>query len=319
MSRPSTARHISYDLRPAKQTERRIIVDILKMSGECGLRPINQYRYVGMGANRFYDFLLLHRYLGINDMISLEHDRNMFERALFNCPFYFIDVRCESVAAFIAKDIPQSPTVYWFDYDGGLGEEVSADIMSLAGKLRLGDFFFITVFAGVPRFLENQSDEGRLAWFQDTFGELSGEINIGDVERAKFSSALHKILISSFKYAFALRGEGKFVPLLQVQYSDSVPMLTVGGSFLGNSQATAYCEIVPSVMPFLSVTTSVLYKIKSLNLTEKERVLFDRAVTAPDSRREERDSLTKMGFEDTELSSYKDLFRYLPRYVEAIV
>ncbi len=60
----STARFISYDLRPAKQSERTILLDLLRLTSDSGLN-ITGYRYVGMGANRFYDFLLMHKYLGL--------------------------------------------------------------------------------------------------------------------------------------------------------------------------------------------------------------------------------------------------------------
>jgi hypothetical protein len=115
----STAKWISYDLRPAKQSERRILLDVLKTAGEAGL-PLSGYRYVGMGAVRFYDFLLVHRYLGIDHMISLEHDNKMFKRAEFNVPFSFIEVRNCTSTTFIADDSYSEPTVAWFDYDGGL-------------------------------------------------------------------------------------------------------------------------------------------------------------------------------------------------------
>jgi len=69
--KPSTTDFISYDLRPAKQTERRILLDFLKCANECGM-TISDCRYVGMGGTAFYDFHLMHRFLGVNRMTSLE-------------------------------------------------------------------------------------------------------------------------------------------------------------------------------------------------------------------------------------------------------
>ena len=115
MSR-STANFISYDLRPAKQSERRMLLDLMQVAGDCGF-PITDYRYVGMGANRFYDFLLIHKYLGVNKMISLEHDPIMYGRAMFNCPYSFIDVRKKSIAEFISGDSFSDKSLLWFDYD----------------------------------------------------------------------------------------------------------------------------------------------------------------------------------------------------------
>jgi hypothetical protein len=318
VARSSTARFISYDLRPAKQSERRILIDILKIGGDCGL-PIDQYRYVGMGANRFYDFLLLHKYLGISTMTSLEHDPEMFKRAVFNVPYGFIDVQEKSAAAFVGEDSAEAPSIYWLDYDGGIGPDVVGDISSFSSKLKIGDFCFITVFGGPPRVLEQENDQGRLVWLQDNMGDLAGEIVLEDVERSNFTKAIHKLLIAAFRNAFSPRRDGVFVPLLQVEYSDSTPMVTVGGALLSDGQAVNYRSKIKRALPFLNTTEAVMYHIKSLNLTERERVLFDRAVTSPSRRRVERNALKRLGFKADQIAAYKDLVRYLPRYVETIV
>lgn len=79
----STATFISYNLRPAKQAERRLLLDFLKCASQIGL-AISSYRYVGMGGTMFYDFYLMHRFLGITNMISLERDKKICPRARFN-------------------------------------------------------------------------------------------------------------------------------------------------------------------------------------------------------------------------------------------
>jgi hypothetical protein len=314
----STANFISYDLRPAKQTERRILIDVLKTGGDCGL-PLHEYRYVGMGANRFYDFLLMHKHLGMTDMVSLEHDPVMFKRALFNVPYSFIDVRQESVAAFIANDVSPAPSVYWLDYDGGIGGPIVRDIAALGMKLKVGDFAFVTVFGGPPRLLERMNDRERLAWIQDHLGDVSGEVIIEDMQRSGFPTAVFKILLAAFKNAVAPRRDGVFVPLLKVEYSDSSTMITVGGAFLHPGQAMTYKERLGLTLPFLTMPDTDLYEIGSLHITDRERHLFDRAATASKKRTAERNALTSFGFDDNDIAMYRDLIRYLPRYVETMV
>ncbi len=184
----STAGFISYDLRPSKQSERRILLDVLKIAGDCGL-PIREYRYVGMGANRFYDFLLIHKYLGLNNMVSLEHDPAMYRRALLNKPYNFIDVQNRNAAAFIEADDFIEPCVLWLDYDGGIGPHVVRDISSAALKLKVGDFCFVTVYGGPPKLLEPMSDPERLAWLQDNLGDVAGDIQLADVQNADSDDA----------------------------------------------------------------------------------------------------------------------------------
>lgn len=314
----STAKFISYDLRPAKQSERRILLDLLKIAGDCDL-DIPSYRYVGMGANRFYDFLLIHKYLGIKRMISLEHNSVMFKRAVFNLPYKFIEVQEETAEEFIINDEFSQPSILWFDYDGGIKPHIVNDIGSLSSKLKVGDFCFVTVSGGLIKSLNKKNSQSRLEWFQEQFGDVAGEVSLTDVQDFSFPVAVHKVLIASFLNAFSIRRDGSFVPFLQVKYTDSVPMITVGGGFLADGYASGFKNRVSTALPFLSIENTKLYEIKSLHLTERERVLFDLATTAPDKRSSEHRKLKKLGFKDDEISAYKDLIRFLPRYVETII
>lgn len=314
----STASFISYDIRPAKQSERRILLDLLKIAGDCGL-PIADYRYVGMGANRFYDFLLIHKYLGIANMISLEHDPIMFQRAVFNCPYRFIDVQEKTAVDFITGDPFSVSSILWLDYDGGISPRIVRDIASLSTKLRVGDFCFVTVFGGPPGALDRENNQARLVWFQDQLGDVANEVSLADVEKASFSDAVHKVLITAFRNAFSVRRDGQFTPFLQVEYTDSSPMITVGGGLLEEGKALSFMRRIKKALPFLSAEDATLYEIKSLHLTERERGLFDRATTQATKRSSERNQLKKLGFKETEIAAYKDLIRYLPRYVETIV
>lgn len=314
----STARFISYDLRPAKQSERRIISDILKIGGDCGL-PISKYRYVGMGANRFYDFLLLHRYIGVCKMVSLEHDPIMYERALFNVPFGFIDVRNDTTEQFLTTDSNEEPTIYWFDYDGGIGPHILRDIASLSTGMKVGDLAFVTVYGGPPAAIDRAGDQERHLWLHDTLGDVSLDVSVEDAQRANFSVAVHKILMAAFRNGFAPRADGQFVPLLQAEYADTKPMVTVGGAFLTGGQAVDYRRKMKDGLPFLTTADARMYVIESLNLTERERAVFDRVVTSPRRKRSDMNTLRTLGFGDAEVAAYRDLIRHLPRYFEAIV
>ncbi len=320
MTRPakSTAKFISYDLRPAKQSERGMLVDVLKIGGDCGL-GIREYRYVGMGANRFYDFLLLHKYLGIRDMISLEHDEGMYARAVYNVPYRFIDVRHTTVVEFLANDQKDKPEILWLDYDGGISQDIVADIMNMANRLKQGDFCFITVSGRPPRVLDRSSDADRYTKIRESMGDLAGEVTVKDVEQSSFPLAVHKILFAAFRNAFALRRDGTFVPLVQVEYADSTPMVTVGGAMLSDDTAAAYRRRMKHAFPYLSTDALRLYDIRSFNLTERERSLFDRASTAQSKRSPEWNALKKLGFKEADFQAYNQLIRYLPRYVETIV
>jgi hypothetical protein len=72
-------------------------------------------------------------------------------------------------------------------------------------------------------------------------------------------------------------------------------------------------------LPFLIGEREHIYRIKSFHLTERERALFDRAATSPRRSRADLNKLKQLGFNDSEFEAYKQLIRYLPRYVETAV
>ena len=60
---------VDYNLRPAKQIERRMILDTFHNLGTVGF-PIRDYKYVGFGSIYFVDFAMFHKLLGIRKLLS---------------------------------------------------------------------------------------------------------------------------------------------------------------------------------------------------------------------------------------------------------
>lgn len=314
--KPSTAIFVPYNLRPAKQAERRVLLDFLKCANEAGLN-ISDCRYVGMGGTMFYDFHLIHRFLGINQMVSLERDPDIFSRCEFNRPFDFIKVENMAAATFLAKDNDDATTIYWFDYDDGFGPDIIADILSLGTRVKVGGFAFVTVYAGPPGILQKQSKEQRLEYFQQYMGDFSLGLTADQMETATFPKIVHQTLVTAFQNAFSARTDGKFQVLFQVQYKDSTPMITVGGCFSEVADGRDILNRVNTDLPFLLKGRP--YQIRQMNLTERERELFDMAVTNRRKNSKQANSLRSLGFKNRDFETYRDLIRFLPRYYESII
>lgn len=318
MAPQSTAKFVSYDLRPAKQCERKMMLDSFSTAMESGF-PISNYRYVGMGANRFYDFILMHKYLGIDKMISLEHDKDMFRRAEFNRPYKFIKILKTTAHGFISSDKFSGNSIYWMDYDGGIRPDITQDITSLAPSVRLGDFIFFTVCGIPPKRLNKRSSSDRLSELKDTFRSLANSLTREDMENVNFTKAVHKILHAAFTNAFVVRDEGVFRPFFQVEYADGLDMLTYGGVFAESAKCKKFVDLLKVKVPFLKHRILQNYRIRKFDLTEKERNLFDLATTAKGSDAKEIGELKRLGFRAEELRSYGELLRYHPRYVETFI
>ena len=186
----STANFIFYNLRPAKQAERRILLDFLKCANGMGI-PFSQFRYVGMGGTTFYDFHLLHRFLGVNNMISLERDPKIHPRSLFNRPFDFIAVKNETISSFLTRDKDETVTIYWLDYDDSIGPDITADIAALGTRVKVGGFAFLTVCAQFPGGL--QVPQKRLDYLQEYLGEFAVGLTIADMQNAVLPETIYRI------------------------------------------------------------------------------------------------------------------------------
>src|SRR5690349_17029565 len=80
----------NYLLRPAKQVERKLIIDCMLRLGRAGYH-ITDYRYVGFGSPYYADFVIFHKYLGIEDMVCIEGSP-IENRMKFNKPYPFINL-----------------------------------------------------------------------------------------------------------------------------------------------------------------------------------------------------------------------------------
>ena len=318
MAPQSTAKYVSYGLRPAKQCERKLMLETFRVAMECGF-PIPDYRYVGMGGNRFYDFLLMHKTFGITRMVSLEHDRKMMPRAVFNNPYKFIEVLPVSSQDFIFSDEFTGPSIYWMDYDCRISQGIIDDIGSLGRKVTPGDFVFFTVCGDIPRRFDGVSGQRRLLDVREIFGDFANDLDVEDMENANFPSTVHQIMNKALQHTFVVRRDGTFQILFQVEYADGVNMITVGGVFSDSSKCGKLVKRLQERIPFLSTKPLTRYCIRRFDLTEKERDLFDRAATAKRLNAKELNELKRLRFRDRELESYRELLRYHPRYVETLL
>lgn len=71
---------INYSLRPAKNIERKMILEALYRLSS--FHSIREYQYIGFGSTFFTDFSLFHKNMGINDLYSIEIEEDYKERLI---------------------------------------------------------------------------------------------------------------------------------------------------------------------------------------------------------------------------------------------
>ena len=172
-----------YALRPSKQVERMLIVEMLHhLSQDLPNLRLSEYSYVGFGSPYYTDFILFHKYLYIKHMVCIE-GKPIPKRMDFNKPYDFIDLWMEMFSAFLPRLDRQTPHVLWLDYDTPLSGEHIKDIQGAANVLQAGSFLFVTLDADgrIPDDLDlpDRSDDEKyddtVQLYRDDFGRYTAE------------------------------------------------------------------------------------------------------------------------------------------------
>jgi len=302
---------VPYDLRPAKQVERRMLVESLQQIATLGF-PIRDYQYTGFGSVYFIDFVLFHKSLGISKMLSVEYDSAIEKRVKFNQPFRCVTIKLGPIADFIPTLSRKRRHLLWLDYDSVITESHLQDIWLAAAQLPTGSILLVTVDVEPP------VKEGTPAKWKDYFSTEAGtylgtnsarkhfvESNLIDINR--------HILFNVIKSGLASRDE-TFIPLYSFEYADGHRMLTVGG-MIGTplNRETLRASTLKDLKYMKFEEADRPFAINIPRLTRKERLFLDKNMPAH----------AKWALRDFELpaemlQSYKDIYRYLPVYGELV-
>ena len=312
MSIPSFEK-INYSLRPAKNIQRKMIVEALNRLR--AFNALDSYRYVGFGSPYFSDFSLVHRALGIQNMVCIERESHRAERFEFNRPFNCIELKFgESSVILPSLDWEEIPTIIWLDYDGAISRTVLSDIDIVCSSLTAGSFFLVTIRGDGRDFGQNPDE--RLDQIKTELGNrLPSSASPSDAKSENFGKLLWQMLDSEIRRVVIERGAAfdadsrlKYEQVLHFAYSDSTPMLTVGGIVYQNEQRARFTECNFAKLPY-SRSSGDVYRIEAPPLTFKEMRALDAQLPGA--------CPSLAGLPDEQVQQYAEHYRYFPNYVEA--
>jgi len=261
-------------MRPAKATIRRMIVEVLSKLEP--LAPLNQYRYVGMGSIFFRDFQVIHRRLGIDDMITIEGDHAAAERVRFNIPLACVSPMIEQTSTALPKIALESkPHIIWLDYEQRVDQQVLADVDEAVLRCAKGSVVIVSVNADRWR---DRND--RESWLSD----------LGPAEQRpnpKTPSKLREYALLSYRVLrtrldSAIRSRNAGLPasqqvvlrqVLHLLHKDGQQMLNVGAVLVGRADEEKWnaCGIEP--LEFVR-SGEVPFKVEVPILTKREADLL---------------------------------------------
>lgn len=325
---PESGRVLNYSLRHAKNIER-------KMMGEAFARlspiaPLTKYRYIGFGSEFFNDFSLYHQKLGIQSMISIEHDEGRLQRCRFNQPYKCVRVRGGSASVVLPKLGWKPRTIVWLDYVSKLNKMIVDDIRFVASRVVSGSAGIWTVNANPwsgavdaetqEKIQASDWPQRRLAKLRDLFGGTRKFQELSGSELAQWGLAkiFRDVIVDEIRSTLNDRNAAadkeehiRFKQCFHFRYADGQRMLTVGGIFLNKRDETRLGEEPFADLDFIR-EDETSYELVPPTLTGREIRYLNQLLPHKTPR------LSKVKWlRADEAESFKALYRYYPVFAES--
>ncbi|MBS4017596.1 MAG: hypothetical protein KGZ68_05105 [Dechloromonas sp.] len=309
---------INYSLRPSKSIQRQIVFSGLRLLQRT-LGLSNQV-YVGFGSIWFTDFVMAHKLLGIDDMVSLEADDIGYKRAVFNSPYATIKVAhgysyTELPKLYVDATLNGRPWVVWLDYDYELNESLRDDIRSVIENAPANSIFLVT-FNGIDRRYGDGSAR------PERIRELLGSVVPDSLTKAQcktplLQASLADLTLDYMKSVAADRARpGGFVSGFRVLYRDGPHMITVGGVLPDKEHLSAAEEVLAAGEPYWPCFPAT--PIEAPHLTIREAALLQSQL--PCSAPLTRAIVKTLGFdlEDSQIDAFARYYREYPAYAQIL-
>ena len=314
---------INYRLRPAKAVERKIICDSLRCLSPFG--EIKTYRYVGFGSTYFSDFIVFHKSLHIEDMISIEKDRNAKHRFEYNRPFGCIKIEYGNSYEVLPTLEWSKKSIVWLDYDSPLEKKILDDIDTLTTKLVSGSVLIVTVSAEPERppnegLSIDEIHEFRTEKLHEkltTEKKIPIDLKPSDLTGKNLAKLYKRIIDNQLKQSLSNANSARsqdqklnYKQIFDFRYADGSRMLTVGWLIFEQSddELAKQCKFSTN---FNITEVDKPYEIEVPNLTFKETQYLDSLMPTDDC-----DAVDRICIPLKDIKLYAELYKYFPSFVE---
>lgn len=312
---------VNYSVRPNKSIERNMMSDLIA----C-LESVDKYRYIGLGAKYFVDFVMLHKRFGINDMICLEarNATSCVDQFNFNKPYECINIiHKRTTELLVDSSFPwdQKESIVWFDYDDEFNREQLDDTNRCASKLKSMSLLFISSNMKFASGFPKMSPTERLTTVCNVINEDKYTRHLTTKDMS--SNCFHKTIGSLFNLAVknALsqynkkeRDVNKQKCAKQIaffEYADSVPMMTIGWIIFSNHDKVMVDNLGFDNLPFFVPEGNDPFTINVPPFTYKELAVLNKHM--PNASY----PITEAKFiSEADIYEYNKVYRYYPTVIE---
>lgn len=304
---------VQYELRAAKQVERRMLIDAFQKLVRVGFE-IHDYQYTGMGSIYFVDFILFHRILGISKMLSVEYSTKIPQRIIFNRPFGFIAIEMKPIGDIIPSLSRDIKHILWLDYDSILYKGHLEDIYLAASRLPRESILLVTLDVEPPVAESDDPHDWRDYFEQHAGDYLPVNPKLESFSKSNLPKLNAEVIFKVINAGLAAR-DVEFLPLFNFVYRDGHQMLSVGGMIGSDSERSRILSSELSKTTYIRMGVDLEpYEIRVPKVTRKERLHLDSAMPCGDTWEPKEFELSK-----EDVLAYRDIYRFFPAYAELLL
>ena len=307
---------VNYSLRASKGIQRQLVFEgVRKLQTQLDLERLV---YIGYGSIWFTDFVLAHRLLEIDDMVSMESDDVGFRRAMFNSPYSTVRVLHGTSSALLPtlytdESLQARPWLVWLDSDNGFDEALKADVASVVENAPSNTVLLITFNGHEMKYGAAPDRPKRL---QDLFGAaVPDNLSKKACKDERMQETLADFALAYIQSAANdLARSGGFVPAFRIIYRDNAPMISVGGILPSRGAA----RIAASLVSELSWKCRPAKPITAPNLTLREVSVLQSRLPNPAPL--DRLAVQALGFdlEEAQLEVFQAYYRQYPSFAQIV-
>ncbi len=316
---------INYSFRPAKNIERKMLRDIFLRLSPVGV--FSDYQYIGFGSKYFIDFIMIHKYLNVQDMTSIENDTRFKNRYIFNKPYDCIKLFFGQSGEILPALNLTKKTIAWLDYDSTFSKSMLNDLSTLIERLPSGSIITLSYNSEPYRendltkhFGKNVENLYRRK-FEEIFGRefIPGDFDErGWTNKVKFSKFIRQVILSQIESVLSKRNslclekdKYKFQQVAYFDYADGARMSTLSFVLFNKCEQNNFENCRANEL-FFYRDGDISYEIKVPNLTTKEiRYLMEKM-----PRMDNIDFDRKI-FNEGDVLEFGKNYKYYPSFFES--
>lgn len=308
---------VNYSLRPSKSVQRGLVFEGLRAVSNS--IDLSNAVYIGFGSIWFTDFVMAHKVLNIDDMVSIEANEIGFRRAVFNKAYRTITM----MHGFSQEKLPEllslpgymaRPWIVWLDYDSALNEGIVQDFQWVLNNAPPNSICLFTFSATQNAYGDKPIQ--RPARIKALLGDVvPDDLSKDACSKDSLPTTLAKLAMDYLKSEVADTARpGGFIEAFSIPYLDSVGMVTVGG-----------------ILPAIGAVPAV----RSVVSSDNWRCLINEIIQAPQMTLREvaalqaelpplmqitRAHIQGLGFDlqDEQIQSFQRYYKYLPSFAEIV-